>query len=106
VSTIKQTKSERFALRLPERSLKRVERYAHEMGLSKSEAMRKLVDDRLDELKFRERNLASFERLIQISEYMFHSTIAHNEAQFSSEKRQEIFDETREALDQKHPLVE
>lgn len=41
------------------------------MGLSKAEAVRTLVEAQLDGQKVRDRNQASFERLIQINEYMF-----------------------------------
>lgn len=65
-----------------------------------------MVEAQLDGQKVRERNQASFERLIQINEYMFHSTIAQNEEQFSPEKQRTIVEDTSNAVNLKHPRID
>jgi hypothetical protein len=62
-----------------------------------------LVEQSLNDREVRDQSLASFERLIQITEYVFASAIAHNEEQFSPEKQKLIVETTTEAINLKHP---
>lgn len=98
-------KSQRVTLRFPEPIYTRLENYAEEIGISKSEALRTLVEDGLNKPLLRSRNQQSFERLIEIAEYVFASTIASNKHFLPDETCEQIIEDTRKALHQKHPLI-
>ena len=98
-------KSQRVTLRFPEPIYTRLENYAEEIGISKSEALRTLVEDGLNKPLLRSRNQQSFERLIEIAEYVFASTIASNKHFLPDKTCEQIIEDTRKALHQKHPLI-
>lgn len=99
-------KSQRVTLRFPEPIYTRLENYAEELGTSKSEALRILVEDGLKKPLLRSRNQERFERLIEIAEYVFASTIASNKHFLPDETCQLILEDTRKALSMKHPLID
>jgi hypothetical protein len=97
-------RSVRLTASFPEALNSRVETYANKMGISKSEAVRFLVEDQLNGQQLRDRYHVSFERLLEINEYVFESMIAQNEQQLTPEVRQQIFDGAAKSLMEKHPI--
>ena len=87
---IDRNKSEKIATRFPGKIFSQIEKYAEEMQISKSEAIRNLVEDRLDELSHRSKDRASFERLTRVIEYLFASTQVQNLERLSDEGRTQL----------------
>jgi hypothetical protein len=97
-------RSERLNLRIPEGTSRRVREYAQTMGISMSEAVRVLVEDRLRELKLGGGDREHIYRLLEIGEYLFSSMIAQNDVSLSPERRQRVVDETAKALSEKYAI--
>ena len=68
---IDRNKSEKIATRFPGKIFSQIEKYAEDMQITKSEAIRNLVEDRLDELSHRSKDRTSYERLTRVIEYLF-----------------------------------
>ena len=96
-------KSERINLRFPMALLKRIESFAQELGISRSEAIRYLVEEGLGNDQRAARDRASFKRMVEITEYMFNSIILSNVDNFSAEVRDKIVEDTLISLRSKHP---
>lgn len=99
---VRARRSERVNLRLPEEAAARIREYASSMGISMAEAVRVLVEDRLRELNSQRTEREHINRLIEIGEYLFSSTIAQNEVHLSPDRRQKVVDETAKALSEKY----
>jgi hypothetical protein len=98
------TRPERLNLRIPEATSRRIGEYAQTMGVTHTEAVRVLVEDRLRELKLGGGDREHIYRLLEIGEYLFSSMIAQNEVSLSPERRQQVVDETAKALSEKYTI--
>jgi predicted DNA-binding protein len=103
---IDKNKSEKIATRFSAKTFQRIASYADERGMTKSEAIRFLVEDRLDEMGHKDRDRASFERILKVGEYLVASAIAYNTEKYSDEAYQNIVKNMRHFVASHHPQID
>lgn len=87
---IDRNRSEKIATRFSKKTFDRIDGFAAECDISRSEAIRVLVEDRLDELSYKDLDRKSYERLTRAIEYLFISSWTQNAENLSDEERQKL----------------